>query len=330
MTTTIVLGFIIGLIIISIVWYMYKCNSTSLNTIDTFQNQDVIQQCLDICTRNSDVHPFYTEFYKLHNHVLQHAQQAPNVFACPVYYINLSHQTFRNNLMQRQFNSLGISDYHRINAVDGTKNLDKIIINEKEYPVTSTLRLTTNELACTLSHITSIATAYSDAGLPPHAVIMEDDCYFMHASLWPYTVPELFQRVPTDWNIISLYSSSIICGHAWTDDAVSLLKHSQDMSCYMALCYVINREGMQRILEHVGFFQGVIKLDVITPNFYYDGADNFLYTLAKNTYYVKPQTVCSFNDRVHSKSHIQVEWDLNNQLQNSLFVVQHFQKFYNK
>jgi len=85
----------------------------------------------------------------------------------PIYYINLNRSTDRNTMLLNTFKEYGITNYKRVEAIDGT------LENFKDK---YTSECSNKEIACSLSHIKAIENAYNDNC--NYAIIMEDDCNF--------------------------------------------------------------------------------------------------------------------------------------------------------
>lgn len=157
------------------------------------------------------------------------------------YYINLDHSVERNEQYKKQF--LSYPDYPivRVNAVkpNDFKNLTIIKAPDCE-------RLLETELACTISHLKAIHTAYHDN--QEYAVICEDDMKILHMPDWN----ELIKKLPHDWEIIQLFSLG--------NEALELYKKYQNSdvevvprppNVWSCVIYLINRKGMKKIINTV-------------------------------------------------------------------------------
>lgn len=93
-----------------------------------------------------------------------------------IYIINLKDGSLRKKHMISQMEMFGISNYNFIDAVDGRK---KKAISFDEYDNLTILKtgkvLSSTEVACFLSHLKAINTAYIDD--VDYAIILEDDVY---------------------------------------------------------------------------------------------------------------------------------------------------------
>lgn len=163
-----------------------------------------------------------------------------------IYYINLDRSTDRRAFMEDQFEKYNAT-YQRVSAIDGN-TLDMSKYKHKN--------LHKYELACSLSHYKAIKMAYDEGN--EHALIMEDDCHFGVVKLWKESMTDMLKDAPKDWEIIQLFTTY-----------VNSRKYSFTSLCSGAICYLINRKGMGKIISR--FTQYEI-----------DGADVFIYQAAKS------------------------------------------------
>lgn len=271
-------------------------------------------------TRPLDVYNEYmTKFNALETYLASLPRVELAVFPYPVYYINLDTATTRNEFMRSQFDYYGCGhNTNRVQAVDGRGS--DAIVDLDGKAVVNRLRLSNRELACTLSHIRAIATAYR-AG-HAHAIILEDDAYFRHARLWKDDgVRGIVRRAPHGWNIVNLYSSTILCS-----DPPAYAKYAiGETECMLASSYVINRQGMRNILGHVSWHSQTIILDDEDKDVMsYHGADTMIFKWAGNSYFARPSTLFVHNDAKGMATSIQQSNDILNQHTNALFVLNQF------
>ena len=123
------------------------------------------------------------------------------------YYINLDKSPERNEFMQNQFKKYGITNYKRLKAIDGSNIKQSIEKFSKKhiYKVdgisfwNNYTNLKQNELACTLSHLNAIRTAYQDN----HEVVLitEDDASFALMPYWNKKLSQYTQEFPSNWGM---------------------------------------------------------------------------------------------------------------------------------
>ena len=97
----------------------------------------------------------------------------PDRLKIPILYINLDRSKDRKKLMEKQL-PLVSDNYQRVSAIDGKKidNIERGVVNGIKY-FNEYTELSPAVLACTMSHIKAIKTAY-DKGYK-NALILEDD-----------------------------------------------------------------------------------------------------------------------------------------------------------
>lgn len=185
----------------------------------------------------------------------------------PILYINLNRAIDRKNKIEEILNNNNLN-YKRIEAIDGI-NLDYTEL-KKMY---NFRKISKNEVACVLSHIKAIQYAFDNNY--DYVLIMEDDCSFEYLEYKTETLKELM-KINNDWEILQL---GIICDKNLHDMFINLFsKNKLIKSCYYSLgavAYLINRNGMTKILNH---FIKTKNLKV---------ADEYIYELTK-TYISMP------------------------------------------
>lgn len=205
----------------------------------------------------------------------------------PVYYINLSTCPERRFFMEKQFNMCNITNYMRIEAVDGNNLIRgpiKCTYNDikiyNEYP-----DLTNAEISCTVSHLMAIKKSFSRGD--DISVIMEDDCLFTTMNYWKYELPEILSMAPKDWNIIQLFVHNH--EYKYSGKYEFLSADYTPSTC----CYVINRRGMEAAMKFCDLNSfSILKINHIHPK-YAGVADMYIYAIAKR-YYIDPNLVVSF------------------------------------
>jgi hypothetical protein len=260
-----------------------------------------LQTLQQLAFTNRDAHPFYRQFLKVHNRCI--AAPAQNAIGYPVFYINLDRSPQRRQIVEDQLAFIGHSEWYRVQAVDGRLHT--------QSQSQSQSRLSSSERACISSHLRAIRAAY-ESGCEI-AVVMEDDAYFLTTAVWPYTFPELVaNEAPKGWTLLNMYPSTAVCGERFKSS--KFVPHTETANCYLAACYLINRQGMENVLHGAsssapGDASG------------YDGADAYIFRLSGHAYHVRPETVCVFNDAAVTASAIQDTSDLEIQLSNAKAVL---------
>ena len=203
---------------------------------------------------------------KEYNKIMSNIKIQNMIEDIPILYINLNRVTDRRDKIETIMNDNKLN-YERINAIDGT------LFKKNELKQKYNFRkLTTNEVACTLSHIKAIQYAYDNS--LDNVLIMEDDCSFEYLEFKDKTLRQLMS-INNDWDIIQL---GIICNEELYNKFTNILDENLTKSCYYSLStvsYLINRRGMEKILN---YFSKTRNLKV---------ADEYIYELT-NTYLTIP------------------------------------------
>ena len=152
--------------------------------------------------------------------------------------------------MENQFQKFNITNYKRVPAVNGadiTQPIDKFTENPN-YTVQNInfwnnyTNLKHNELACTLSHLNTIRTAYQD-GLEM-VLILEDDASIQLIPYWRKTFDQYIAEFPPDWYCVSLFNMA-----CYINNNLPEYINVRDKICNGSVAYVINRKGMKNILN---------------------------------------------------------------------------------
>ncbi len=114
----------------------------------------------------------------------------------PVYCINLERAEWRRNIVSKQVSSMGLKNFHFVEAVDSRRLNEHSVCEEALYdPARSRLwhknGLSLNEIACSLSH----AECYRRIVHAGHkmALVIEDDALFRCSRLSKLTLEEIPQ-----------------------------------------------------------------------------------------------------------------------------------------
>ena len=196
-----------------------------------------------------------------------------NKINIPILYINLDSSLERNRYIQAQIDFYNLQNITRISGIDGCNKLNNNIkegnIDGIEYKNYCGNKFT--ELGCLLSHIKAIKHAYDNNYT--EALIVEDDCYFGLMPAWDKdSLKHILSELPSDWEIVALYHNKSI----ELDKKYTILQHKSHYN-FGTVAYVINRRGMEKILNYCGN-------DVIDfKNTNLRVADDYIYKLL-NTY----------------------------------------------
>jgi len=156
----------------------------------------------------------------------------------PIYYINLNRSTERNTMILNTFKEYGITNYKRVEAIDGT------LENFKDKYETE---LSNKHISCSLSHVKAIQSAYNDNC--DYAIIMEDDCNFEYLKYKKIPIIDMFKKID-DCEILQL-------SFAWASfkelNLVSknynIIKEYSKGYKPCACAYMINKNGMIKIIK---------------------------------------------------------------------------------
>ena len=162
----------------------------------------------------------------------------------PVYYINLERANERREWMESQSRDLGIH-INRLEAVDGKtfSNIKKGSYTFKDgdilyYKALGTTTENRYEIACCLSHVHAIQTAYENGDTM--ALIMEDDVLLYTIPMWGASIQEMINDIK-DWGLINL------CGLNFSKKEMGV---TTDI-LWGCQAYLINRRGMEIIMSYV-------------------------------------------------------------------------------
>ena len=176
----------------------------------------------------------------------------------PFYYINLNSSIDRNKYMIEKYSNK-FKNMQRVKAVDGSKITSIRNCDSSPY-----------ELACYESHIKAIKRAYEDN--QDYALIAEDDLHLSEDYVQKY-YKSLISQLPEDWEILQL-----VCSNKKMMNFLPLNNITKfTMGNYGALLYLINKKGMNRVINSKTIHMDKNKIV----------ADHTLYK-ACNTYTVSP------------------------------------------
>lgn len=223
----------------------------------------------------------------------------------PIYYINMDKYKDRRDFMENNLKKFS-NKYERIKGFNGylieNKQTDMVdgITFYNDYS-----NLTKSEIGCTLSHLMAIKRAYDN--FDDISLILEDDTNISLIKTLDFEFSDFFKNAPEDWEILKLF-------HIGNSEKLKSVKKYKDYTylleeesypTFSCVGYIINRKGMEKIVNYV-YFQienqaGFhIKKEKEKP---LDGvADFFIYNLTK-TYNITPNLFFPNNINLKSTIH---------------------------
>jgi len=225
-----------------------------------------------------------------------------NRINCPIYYINLARSSTRKDFMEKQFKKFHITNFKRIIGIDGAQI--KKPIKEFEHDHTDSAEgikfwnnytnFKHNELACTLSHLHAIRTAYND-GLQ-RVIILEDDASIALMPYWDKSIDDFIDNdFPKDWTCVSLFNMA-----CYIDKKAPAYIPIKNTICNGSVAYIINRAGMADILNTMDADMLVMdkhhKQNNNTKSKLTSLADVFIFNRIKHCYERKIPLFIPYND----------------------------------
>lgn len=185
----------------------------------------------------------------------------------PIYWINLkdSIQRYRSAVDQLK----NYKNNLRIEAVDGRD--DKIFLENYKINYISKINFTNSLVAVVCSHIRAIKTACNNK--LEKVCIFEDDFNLKLLKYYPHTLQDIINKAPPDWEVIQLYYYEIFRNNnenvlteryikEYRQKGLQLIKPNP---CYSGTSYVINKKGMDKILNNVVNTDGNNKFMFMVP-----------------------------------------------------------------
>ena len=171
------------------------------------------------------------------------------------YYINLDRSKNRKKFMETLY-----KDIIRIEAYDGKKlnEYNDIILPEKyeESP---------NALACSLSHIKAIITAYKNGD--KEALILEDDISNIYKNRWKKSIQQIINEAPNDTECIKFHCNNLIKLREMIENKVLYKKwHVREWGTQ---CYYVNKKAMTKIYN-LFYKNNKINLNIKLKNYLAD------------------------------------------------------------
>lgn len=165
------------------------------------------------------------------------------------FWINLERSVSRRQIFEDRLKKVGGSTIsQRIDAIDGLKDWSNMVTSSssKRTPFSSSV-----EIACTLSHLKAIKTAYDS--MCNYAMIAEDDLTFEFSSIpLPETMHRIAADAPQNWNVIQV-GVTALGGNGKKEIEYARL-HGQKFiekkwHYWGANCYIISRQGMALLMK---------------------------------------------------------------------------------
>lgn len=244
---------------------------------------------------------------------LNNNENTNNVFNCGdvcVYWINLNRSIERRNHMYFLFATYFINN-KRIEAYDG-KEIDTY--NNLDFEVTNK-NINNYEYCCTFSHLKSIKTAYDNGD--KMAIISEDDLCLDYYKKWKHNITEIINIAPEDWEIIKLHCNyekhinKLIKRHNTFSEHRTPFFWKWENRSSSALLYIINRNGMKKIIEKFLINNKWKLTDAIASK-----AEYTLYNKANTYDYMLPFGNHLINDSNINNKHINVHIEGSNAIKN--------------
>lgn len=228
-----------------------------------------------------------TELIRLRTEKLPPVSETPIPFK--VFYINLDQSQDRRAYFEKQARELKLN-YQRIPAVNGREitNISEGVVDGIRY-TNDFPKLSFSELACTMSHLKSIRTAY-DQKLDM-AFICEDDISFELHKLWPKNLLKnlVAQMDPSigilqlGWNLVR--GKHPICQYL---DQYKVREYPLGQYCWLTLAYLITRKGMVDVLRHSKYLTGDSVHLVSDAGMTLGVSDQYIYQSTKTSNCGKP------------------------------------------
>lgn len=234
---------------------------------------------------------FYENYIQTRSNLQHKYNLIQDPYSPPFYYINLDKSINRKQRYEERLSKYLNISIERIPAIT-PHDIDNFQI---EIPASCQYNSPV-EIACTLSHLKAIFTAYKNLiyniskkkSVPMYALITEDDLIILEMPDWN----ELIASAPRDWEILQLVASGYLAEHMYNQQLDGWQKHLQDMWCCAA--YLINLQGMEKILSlcipEYKTIDNWNDLSFINLNYKKSNcaADHLIYSIAKTYTFTQP------------------------------------------
>jgi GR25 family glycosyltransferase involved in LPS biosynthesis len=219
----------------------------------------------------------------------------------PIYWINLERCKDRREKIESIFQKYDLNN-KRIDAIDG--NLLDIKEMKKIYKINKKMK--NNSVACALSHLQAIQEAYNNN--LEKVIIMEDDCNFDYLDKKNKNLDDLIKD-KDDWEVIQLgITTGSKVGRIICESKEILMKKF----CWGAFAYLINRNGMKKIIDNFNNNKNIEVSEIMIYNF----ANTYI-TKPYFTYHYTSEFESSIGEKINKKNKIcfvdrcKLFWDKN-------------------
>lgn len=253
-----------------------------------------------------------------------HTHHTHNPHTPTFYFINLDKSINRKQRYEERLSKYPNIHTERIPAITPHD------IKKYKIYISPTCKINTElEIACTLSHLKSIFTAYKNLtynisknkNTNNYAMITEDDLIILEMPNWK----NLINSAPPNWEILQLVASGPLAEQMYNKNINTLWqKHTHNMWCCAA--YLINLQGMINILEScIPEYKNIDNWNDITiinlnHNNVNCAADHIIYSIANTYTYTNPLfNVEGIDSTIHSNhlpGHLQTINIINNRFNN--------------
>lgn len=153
----------------------------------------------------------------------------------PIYWLTIPSATNRHQHMINQFFQYGVDSHTLVTAYDLTTIRDRV-------PTARYLSNIDNQtISIMLSHLKIIKKFYYES-TADFALIFEDDVSFELTKYWNFTLSDIVDRLPTNWNLMQLCLIR--------DDDIESIKFQKMKNCDWSLAaYMISRRYAKVIID---------------------------------------------------------------------------------
>ena len=227
-----------------------------------------------------------------------------------IYYINLERSKDRREYMEKMY-ILPNYELTRIDAYDGN-NLEKyndIILPKHTHSQNN------YQLACSLSHIKAIITAYLNN--EDSIFIMEDDISNEYSNQWLRSIEDIILDCPYENDCIIFMCSNLESLKNMLIMENNYCKWSNDKWC--TGCYYINRKGMKKIYD-LYYKENKIDLSIKLINYVadegiiYNNLICYNYTKPTFIFFETKSTIIEKNNLIKNVNNIMKDYFLKNKI----------------
>lgn len=220
----------------------------------------------------------------------------------PIYYINLDRHSDRRDFMESQKQLYGLSTMQRVPGVDA-RDLDmgrptfdlggwsRRVVVENGFKSFSPA-----EIACTLSHVKAIHTAFTRGDTV--ALIVEDDASFAAVPFWKTSLSDILDKAPKGWGIVSIFSNTLTL-------LQRMIPFKSGMIGTGTVAYIISRSGMEDVLRNLT--DTVLTIKQQQPIILNVTADYWIFRRTPFYIYTTHRLIYTFNDQGDMNSTIHTD-----------------------